>query len=244
MPGYVASKIRDHTARKNGLTLDNLGAAKSNPKIMPYLPITSIPQDESDFPRAPVELTVKAERLTGRVKEIFAGVTLHEQRSKTDKPMWVTFCDGREILFVSDKQGRGTYIYRSFSGTDGKSQGFWYPVGGILAAEGKSLWIIKSGLTKPGQHGMGRSQLTAFIEYINQVLPHADDNVDAFLVAIGGQANPGWSPREDVETKPIMNVLLPLVPPQSEEADAWRRWAVQTWKEIGLNRVWGRRDMT
>lgn len=210
---------------------------RHNPRMPSLKPFQRLDFDD-DFPRIPIEVYPKQERLTGRSMEILPGVKLLEQKSITDVSRWVTFCEGREIIVLADTEGRSSYVYRSFAGTQGKIQGYWYPIGGTFAHNGKNIWIIKSGIRKV--RGMGRSLLTKFIDHVNDFLPHTDDETDKWLESHFGLINPGWALSQDLETKPTFN----LIGKQPREVvEKWKLWATETWKLIGLNPVWGERDM-
>ena len=149
----------------------------------------------------------------------------------------IQFSSEREMIFLRDDQGRGIWFYRSFMGTGGKTQGQWFPTGGVAALAKGGKWIVKGDTSDPGY---GRPDLAAFAEKVNAVLPHSDKDMDEFikthladyLKSTGGKSS----------------LLDPAL--QAKEIDFGKYEQgnmehygeiLNLWKNSYLNRVWGRR---
>lgn len=182
---------------------------------------------------APIEVTLREERLGSLTCEIAPGVHMVSQISKTGEHTWVTHGEQRIFFFLRDDQDRGCYFYQSFSGTGGKQQGSWFPSGGLLG----SVWVIKGNpKTDPGA---GRVSLLEFYEKVNQVLPHSDEDTDALLKKLTGFDYGDFSYKDKFEVKPTFILKEKGAPTELQKK--WSGWAYRFWAEHGLTKQWGPR---
>ena len=190
-----------------------------------------------DIPNVPLRASLRLERLDPTCMVTLApGVRAMVQISQGNRTGFFTHSESREFMYLVDNNDRGCYFYRSFAGTGGKGQGVWYPVAGVLAnVRGECVWIIKgSPRTDPGY---GRPALEAFTRRVNEVLPHADAEVDAFIQRIDFIGDLlGDTSRE---IKPTLQFTQPV--PYDDVLSKWGPWCLDFWKLNFLNKVWGPR---
>ena len=169
--------------------------------------------------------------------QIQPGITAIGQITKAGNISFVTIGEVREVLYLRNAANKGCYFYRSFSGTGGKQQGVWYPCGGLCAdSSGNGFWIIKG--SPRNEPGFGRTELTQFFMDVNNVLPHADAEVDKMFFKLTGDSSPGWASKPTIELRPIITVVEGF----SHSAEL-RGDLLDLWKQKVLNPTWGLRDI-
>jgi hypothetical protein len=132
-------------------------------------------------------------------------------------------------------------FYRSFSGTSGKTQGRWYVTPGPAETQtGEKLWLVKGSPVK--DPGYGRSKLLAFENRVNEVLPHTDEDVDAWITRLTG-IDGDFSYKDAFEAKPTFICKDPKIKRGDQFLDQYGGFCVQAWKDSSLNKQWGVRDI-
>lgn len=174
---------------------------------------------------------------SGKSIDLGKGVKIVEQTDVAGNKTLFTGHDGRLFVGVEDGKGRKSYFYQSFSGTGGKSQGHWYPVGGLAVDKTGDSWIVKGDMVNDKAYG--RPDLADLEDHLNSVLPRTDEDTDAFLTKHGTtygdvQTNNEKAPNVRVESfgrtgnggkhdKTVLNAII------------------NQWKQEHLNKVWGKR---
>lgn len=183
-----------------------------------------------------IENVQRADASAGQVavRTFDNGISLTTQKDINGNVVPVTFYDGREIVHIVDEKGRGVWFYRSFTGTGGKQQGRWYPIGGLASNKsGTTGWIIKG--DPVNDKGYGRPELAQLEDKVNEVLPSSDEEVDAFLKSISSSVS-------------VENTKAPSYTMEPEKSGRYSQnemsSILQGWKDNYLNRVWGNRSQT
>ena len=160
-------------------------------------------------------------------KDLGGGVRIMYHVNALGQEVAVSTHEMRPIIWVEDAKGRGNWFYQSFSGTDGKAQGHWYPVGGVL--NDRSGWIIKGDPHK--DPGYGRPALARLVTIVDNALPHTDTETEAFLKEITKGKFSSFAENED----------NPQTSSGKGSNDTERREMINKWKVDYLNKVWGHR---
>lgn len=173
--------------------------------------------------------------------QIAPDLRMHLQITRTGCRSYIVHWENREMVWLSDAEGRRNMFYRSFSGTSGKTQGRWYVTPGPAETQtGEKLWLVKGSPVK--DPGYGRSKLLAFENRVNEVLPHTDEDVDAWITRLTG-IDGDFSYKDAFEAQPTFICKDPKIKRGDQFVDQYGSFCVQAWKDSSLDKQWGVRDI-
>jgi TP901 family phage tail tape measure protein len=139
----------------------------------------SVGAEETVPPVAEAAAKAESSQIKDDSIDLGMGVRMIPRKTATGDMSPIQFAFGREFVDLKDEQDRRSTFYRSSMGTGGKTQGQWYPTGGPSENAYGDEWIIKGDSVNDPAYG--RPDLQKLYEKANQVLPHTDSDMDAFI---------------------------------------------------------------
>jgi hypothetical protein len=162
------------------------------------------------------------------------GVVIASKPTSTGRVSPIQFADMREVVSLRDKAGREALFYRSFMGTGGKSQGSWYPIGGVANMKDGYLWIIKGDMVNDPSYG--RPDLEKLTKIANKVLPKTDEEMTEFI-----RLHLGTKPGDRPALDPSLQLKAEDFPELEHGNQEHMGKILNRWKNEYLNKTWGQR---